>query len=40
MAQKKYFVDDSILPWWNNRTYTNVFWTGKVFGIDGGQAYL
>jgi uncharacterized membrane protein len=25
-------VDDSILPWWNNRTYTGVFWSGTAQG--------
>jgi hypothetical protein len=34
MSQKKYFIDDSILPWWNNRTHENVFWSGKVKGLD------
>lgn len=33
-SQKKYFVDDSILPWWNNRTYVNVYWQGKALGTD------
>jgi hypothetical protein len=34
MSQKKYFVDDSINPWWNNMTYENVYWTGRASGID------
>ena len=40
MSQKKYYIDDSILPWWNNRTYENVFWSGKTSGEDGTQAEL
>lgn len=40
MSQKKYFIDDSILPWWNNRTYDNLFWAGKVSGSDGNQIML
>ncbi len=33
-SQKKYFIDDSILPWWNNKTYTNLFWNGLATGTD------
>lgn len=40
MSQKKYFVDDSILPWWNNLTYQNAYWTGKAFGMDIPENYV
>jgi hypothetical protein len=40
MSQKKYFVDDSILPWWNNRTYSNVYWAGKAGGADTSQQFV
>lgn len=40
MSQKKYFIDDSILPWRNNQTYSSIYWDGGASGKDIPEAFV